>query len=71
MNIDTIINAVENGIDNSAHTGKTKAIAVLPFNNISTEQETDYFSDGLTEELIMKAAIPQGAGIEIPRTMNA
>jgi serine/threonine protein kinase/Tfp pilus assembly protein PilF len=33
--------------------GKTKAIVVLPFNNISAEQESDYFSDGLTEELIM------------------
>jgi serine/threonine protein kinase len=33
--------------------GKTKAIAVLPFNNISAEKESDYFSDGLTEELIM------------------
>jgi len=44
---------IENGIDNSESTNKTKAIAVLPFNNISTEQETDYFSDGLTEELIM------------------
>ncbi len=30
-----------------------KAIAVLPFNNISAEKESDYFSDGLTEELIL------------------
>ena len=28
------------------------ALAVLPFDNISPEKETDYFSDGLTEELI-------------------
>jgi serine/threonine protein kinase/tetratricopeptide (TPR) repeat protein len=35
------------------HEGKTKAIAVLPFNNISAEKESDYFSDGLAEELIM------------------
>lgn len=28
-------------------------LAVLPFQNISPEKETDYFSDGLTEELIM------------------
>ncbi len=28
------------------------ALAVLPFENISPEKETDYFADGLTEELI-------------------
>jgi len=32
---------------------KAKVIAVLPFNNISPEKESDYFSEGLTEELIM------------------
>jgi serine/threonine protein kinase/tetratricopeptide (TPR) repeat protein len=32
---------------------KTKAIAVLPFGNISPDKESDYFGDGLTEELIV------------------
>jgi adenylate cyclase len=30
------------------------ALAVLPFDNISPDQETDYFSNGLTEELIAR-----------------
>jgi adenylate cyclase len=29
-------------------------LAVLPFENMSPDRETDYFSDGLTEELIMR-----------------
>jgi serine/threonine protein kinase/Tfp pilus assembly protein PilF len=37
-------------------TARAKVIAVLPFNNISPEKESDYFSDGLTEELIMNLA---------------
>ena len=36
----------------SAQTGKTKTIAVLPFTNMSADQENEYFSDGLTEEII-------------------
>jgi serine/threonine protein kinase/tetratricopeptide (TPR) repeat protein len=39
---------------------KTKAIAVLPFGNISSDKENDYFSDGLTEELIMSLSKLKG-----------
>ena len=35
----------------AAATGKT-AIAVLPFTNLSKDKEQEYFSDGLTEELL-------------------
>jgi serine/threonine protein kinase len=43
-----------------AEASKTKAIAVLPFGNISSDKENDYFSDGLTEELIMSLSKLKG-----------
>jgi serine/threonine protein kinase/Flp pilus assembly protein TadD len=36
----------------STQAGKTKTIAVLPFANMSADAENEYFSDGLTEEII-------------------
>jgi TolB-like protein/class 3 adenylate cyclase len=35
----------------SKFTGKDKSIAVLPFVNMSTDKENEYFSDGMTEEI--------------------
>ena len=37
--------------------GEAGALAVMPFDNISPDQETDYFSDGLTEELIARLSL--------------
>lgn len=42
------------GADHAVEPG---ALAVLPFDNISPDQETDYFSDGLTEELIARLSL--------------
>ena len=36
------------------------SVAVLPFVNISSDKETDYFSDGITEELINALAHVEG-----------
>jgi serine/threonine protein kinase/Tfp pilus assembly protein PilF len=46
------LDTARNEIQSAAAAAKTKAIVVLPFGNISQEKESDYFSDGLTEELI-------------------
>lgn len=40
-------------LKDAAKEKKTKVIAVLPFENISQDNDGDYFGDGLTEELIV------------------
>ena len=47
------LSAVKSEIEASEGMTKTKGIAVLPFGNMSPDKESDYFCDGLTEELIV------------------
>lgn len=59
QNIDEFIRdieAVKEELESASLKTKKKAIAVLPFDNISPDQESDYFSDGLTEEIIANLA---------------
>ena len=47
-------------VPNQSSTSDSKSIAVLPFVNMSSDKEQDYFSDGLSEELLNQLAqIPQ------------
>jgi serine/threonine protein kinase/Flp pilus assembly protein TadD len=39
---------------------ETRTIAVLPFKNLSAEKESDYFADGLTDEIIRNLSIIDG-----------
>ncbi len=49
----TALSNLKSEIDATSETTKTKGITVLPFGNMSPDKESDYFCDGLTEELIV------------------
>ena len=56
-------------IESTAAQPQAKAIAVLPFGNISPDKESDYFSDGLTEELIINLSRLRDIRV-VPRTTS-
>ena len=62
--------ALEACVNLSAATASpTKAIAVLPFKNVSGDQDNEYFSDGLTEEMI--SALARLPGLRVTARSSA
>jgi adenylate cyclase len=51
------VQAIAQPAPSADHAIEPGALAVLPFHNISPDEETDYFSDGLTEELIARLSL--------------
>lgn len=47
-------------VTNAARIADQKSVAVLPFTNISADKENEYFSDGITEEILNALARTPG-----------
>ncbi len=72
QNTDELVKSLQetsHSIDSTPAPVQTKAIAVLPFGNISPDKESDYFSDGLTEELIINLSRLKDIRV-VPRTTS-
>ena len=63
------MDAVKKEIQSANTTTKSKAIVVLPFDNISPDADSDYFADGLTEELIANLSKLKDIRL-VPRTTS-
>ncbi len=54
---------IDTGMSGASASQVGKSIAVLPFTNMSADRENDYFSDGITEEIIN--ALAQVPGLHV------
>jgi hypothetical protein len=67
-----VVQAVAPPPPDADHAIDPGALAVLPFHNISPDEETDYFSDGLTEELIARLSlVSETSSAKLSRSFNA
>ncbi len=72
QNVDEVIQTLQvtkQEIENVQTTSVKKAIAVLPFDNIGSDKENEYFGDGLTEELIVNLSRLEGMEV-VSRTSS-
>ena len=49
--------SIDNQIQNREEASKPPAIAVLPFKNMSGDEEQEYFADGITEDIITNLSL--------------
>jgi len=54
--VDRVVVHTEPDADREVATTSSKSIAVLPFVNMSSDEEQEYFSDGITEEILNSLA---------------
>jgi serine/threonine protein kinase/Flp pilus assembly protein TadD len=72
QNVNELLKTLEDvrkEIQSTATAVKAKAIVVLPFDNISPDSDSDYFADGLTEELIANLSRLKDIRV-VPRTTS-
>ena len=63
------VTAVFDGdVARSPITGESPSLAVFPFENLSADPENQYFSDGMTEELVSKLSRIQGLQVASRRS---
>ena len=63
------LDSIKKELQTNVTNGNEKAIVVLPFDNISPDTDSDYFTDGLTEELIASLSKLKNIRL-VPRTTS-